>query len=83
VGMNTTALPTAPEAITKAITDLFEQGLIPNFESVEDWAENAHLNVPRFTDDRTVRLICSLVENSLWAMAQQTVGHGWEADRQV
>lgn len=74
-------LPTAPEALTKAITDLFEQGLIPDFESVEDWAENAHLNVPRFTDDRTVGLIRSLVENCLWAMAQGAVGQGWEADR--
>jgi len=86
--MTHTTLPTAPEAITEALTHLFEQGLIPDlkydrtFEGVEDWAEYVYANVPRFTEDRTVRLICALVENCLWTMAQRAVGHGWEADRQ-
>ena len=78
-----TNLPTAPEALTKAITDLFEQGLIPDFESVEDWAENAYLNVARFSDDPTVKDILRLVEGTLFQMAQDAVGQEWDFHRNL
>ena len=71
-------LPTAPEALIKqAITTILEN----NGANPQDWAENAYLNVARFSDDPTVKDILRLVEGTLFQMAQDAVGQEWEPNR--
>ena len=71
-------LPTAPEALIKqAITTILEN----NGANPQDWAENAYLNVARFSDDPTVKDILRLVEGTLFRMAQEAVGQEWEPNR--
>ena len=71
-------LPTAPEALIKqAIVAIFEN----NGVDMEDWAENAYMNVRRFGDDPTVKDILRLVEGTLFQMAQDAVGQEWEPNR--
>lgn len=73
-------LPTAPEALIKqAITTILEN----NGANPQDWAENAYLNVARFSDDPTVKDILRLVEGTLFRMAQEAVGQEWEPNRNL
>jgi len=73
-------LPTAPEALIKqAITTILEN----NGANPQDWAENAYLNVARFSDDPTVKDILRLVEGTLFQMAQDAVGQEWDFHRNL
>lgn len=75
-----TNLPTAPEALIKqAITTILEN----NGANPQDWAENAYLNVARFSDDPTVKDILRLVEGTLFQMAQDAVGQEWDFHRNL
>lgn len=70
--------PTVPEALIKeAIVAIFKN----NGVDMEDWAENAYMNVRRFGDDATVMDIVRLVQGTLFRMAQEAVGQEWEPNR--
>lgn len=77
VVMKTHADRNAEALVKEAIVAIFEN----NGVDMEDWAENAYMNVRRFGDDPTVMDIVRLVQGTLFRMAQEAVGQEWEPNR--
>lgn len=77
--MKTHADRNAEALVKEAIVAIFEN----NGADLEDWAENAYMNVRRFGDDATVMDIVRLVQGTLFRMAQEAVGQEWEPNRNL